>query len=50
VKGCDETNHPKPFERLEVIFENKKLSIGGSAFCHQIANENTGDPQSELII
>jgi len=27
------------------MFENKKLGFGGSAACHQMADENTGDPQ-----
>jgi hypothetical protein len=44
VKGCDQTNHPKPFERLEVMFENKKLSMVGSVSCHQMTEENVGDP------
>jgi len=32
------------------MFENKKLSFGGSIACHQMADENTGDPQLGLII
>jgi len=27
------------------MFENKKLSFGGSIACHQMTDENTGDPQ-----
>jgi hypothetical protein len=32
------------------MFKNKKLSIVGSVSCHQMTEENAGDPQQGLII